>query len=197
MYYLVRELTGKRGPGYISATLYVLSPSLIRMGLDFINNIIGLTFTFAILLLLVKNLKDNRYIYPAIAFIIIVSLTHILDFGYLIISLLIFIVAYYLWERRILRSLLYAASSAAIMVLLGLLIPIIMGDDLYKVAGLFRRLLEDWWVPPLHGFEIGLYLSTLIIVVATVYIVLRKSSSVDRYMVLALSISSPVLLLPI
>lgn len=37
LYYLIRETTGRRLPGYTGSILYVLSPSLLRMGLDFIK----------------------------------------------------------------------------------------------------------------------------------------------------------------
>ncbi len=198
LYYLIRDLTGSRVAGYASSILYALSPTLLRISLDFIKNSIGLTFLFFTILFIYKSIRYNsmKYSILATAFIILTGLTHILDFGVVLFIVVAITVIHLLREHRVPKTLILPISTCIILVILGFTYYSLMGGDPYKGVSLASKIVH--LNIDIEPRILGLTIYPLIMSIIGITISFTKILDIlSRRLLIIISITMLILSLPI
>ena len=140
VYFLVRNVYGELA-GYGASLLYVFSPYLARLSVDFLKNSMGLLFLISTIFFYHKSIK-NRNINDAIissVFLILTGLTHILDFGTAFAIILIFFILSF--NKEELRYLLIPLLTGFLLIVLGFLYNPVMGGDTSRILLLINDIL--------------------------------------------------------
>ncbi len=203
LYYLVKGITRDRYTGYSIVLLYAFSPVLLRIGLDFIKNAMGLTILYVTLLLLYKSISihRSRYLFCTVLGILLVGLTHVLDYAVLLliltILLAIYIASYTLYREKIPLELVIAYVFSLAFLAIGFISISVMGGDPYKGVSLVREIIggETSLDPRLFG--IALY--PLIASIISIYILYSRGflRSLGGRILFSYSLSILILSIPL
>jgi len=192
LYYLVREMSDSK-TGYIVVLLYIISPALMRLSLDFIKNSIGLTFVYTSFYSLLKGVGDHRYRYLLFLSIILTGLTHILDFSVLLLVIMFFSFIIYYREHYIPRYIMYTIALLALLLIGGSISTHLMGGDPNKALSLIKNLN----IHPIEPRLLGSFFYVLIILLTSIYFLYRESWGHVRYFMYALILTLSILIIPI
>jgi len=186
IYFLVRNVYGELA-GYGASFLYVFSPYLARLSVDFLKNSMGLLFLISTVFFYHRSIK-NRNINDAIIssiFLSLTGLTYILDFGTAFIIILIFFILSF--NKEELKYLLFPLLIGFILIVLGFLYNPVMGGDTSRIL----LLINDILYMRIRSFNIfySIFILFPVILGISGFILASKSKlKYDRNLLLAFSI---------
>ncbi len=199
LYGLVSRITGCRMCGLISCVLFVLNGFLVRMLFDFIKNAIGLLFLTLSLFFYYEWLISGKGRYCLLACIVTVvtGLTHILDFGVLVLTYTLTSIVVLIGFRshlNITRTLPLLMVSYGLLGV-GFISYTLMGGDPYKFFSFTAKLLGV--SESLFEVDLGvLKTATPLIIGLAGILVSRRYSGLGRVIVLSTSLVLVLLNLP-
>ncbi len=199
LYGLVSRITGCRMCGLISCVLFVLNGFLVRMLFDFIKNAIGLLFLTLSLFFYYEWLISGKGRYCLLACIvtIVTGLTHILDFGVLVLIYTLTSIVVLIGFRsssNITRTLPLLMVSYGLLGV-GFISYTLMGGDPYKFFSFTAKLLGA--SEPLFEVDLGVLKTVTPLVIGLAGILVsRRYDGLGRVIVLSTSLVLVLLNLP-
>ncbi len=198
LYFMIRELNGEV-PAFISLTIYIFSPFIVRLMFDLVKNSVGLTFILLTLFFIIKTLKTHKPMYSILASLLIsiTSLTHILDFMFTVMFLLVMLLIYVILSLKssntglaikITKLMLPPLITSAVLILIGIALPYIFGGDMLKIESFIINLLTYLSAHVNEAsiallFKNNLYLFTIPIIIASLSVLLNLPKDVHAKVV--------------
>ena len=189
LFFLVERLGG-RVDGLVAAASYVFSGYLVRLGFDFLKNAMGLLFLALFFYMVVRGFERDEFRYSLLASLtlIVVGLTHILDFGVGYgFAIILLVYGLFSKDKVLFKHAILPVVVGSIMLVAGFTVYTLMGGDPYKALNLLRLIGEEADTIMLSPWELAKTITPLILGVAGILLSTRLKTPA-RQVIIACSI---------